>query len=992
MKEYSHIDFDHPDSRRFVSFQELMRFRVRDILLVSSLYDAFLLGEEGGLYEHLMNEYRGLNLSHTPGITRVASGRHALELMKREHRFDMILITLHLDDMHVLDFARKLRDMGVDTPLVLLTYDSRELNELVSKHDVSCFDRIFMWQGNFRILLAIIKCIEDLKNVERDTQLAGVQAIILIEDNVKFYSSYLPIVYTQLMRHSQKVIDEGFNITHKMLRMRARAKILLCHTYEEAWSLYRTYHESILGVISDIRFPRNNEPDALAGLEFARNVKERHPDVPVLLQSNEPELEQEAYAVGASFLLKNSPRLLRDLQKFMMERFCFDDFIFCMPDGCEVGRATDLRELGEMIHTVPDESLLFHAERNHFSNWLKARTEFFLAHKLRPRKVTDFASPTELREALISYLREYNQAQHQGRIIDFDPDNFDPDEGFSCIGGGSLGGKGRGLVFLSSLLTNFRMRKKFKNIEISVPPTMFLKTDIFDQFIDSNDLGEYAFEETSDEEIERRFLEGCFPCDVVHALREFLRVVKHPLAVRSSSLLEDSQYQPFAGVYETYMVPNNHQDLEIRLEELLSAIKRVYASTFSIGTKEYIKATPYRLEEEKMAVLIQKMTGSKRGNRFYPDFSGVARSHNFYPIKPMKAEDGIASVALGLGAMVVEGGKTTRFCPKFPRHLVQFSSVDDTIAFSQKDFYSLELPDPEADTDPRRKIELLREHLGVADKDGVLGPIASTYSPENNAVYDGVSRQGIRIVTFAPILKSDYFPLANILRNLLKLGRWGMSTPVELEFSVDMSAPPGKPKLFSMLQLRPMVLNYEQDQVQLDEVEPEQVLCQSNQVLGNGMIDTIRDIVVVDAERFDRSKTVQVADEIGLFNLELREQDAPYLLIGLGRWGSADHWLGIPVTWDKITGARVIVETDFKDMKVTPSQGTHFFQNLNAFKIGYFTVSSHDDRCTIDWDWLAAQEAVKSREYSRHIRLNQPLVVKMDGQESAGVILKPEVS
>ncbi len=991
MNEGDHKNLDLGYRSRFASFHELMRHRIRDILMVSSPYDSFVLGEEGGLYELLVNEYMGLNLSHPPEITRVSSGREAMDRAAKGARFDLVVTTLHLEDMHALEFARRIRDAGIRKPAVLLSYDNRELRDVMNKHDMSLFDKVFLWQGNFRILLAIIKTIEDLLNVEGDTRLVGVQSIILIEDNVKFYSSYLPIIYTELMLHSQRVIEEGVNLPHKMLRMRARPKILLCETYEKAWKYFQTYHETVLGVISDVRFPRDGVIDPTAGIEFAKNVKASHPDIPILLQSNDPKMEKVAHDVGASFLLKNSPRLLHQLQKFMKTHFSFGDFVFCLPDGTEIDRARDLYQLEQKIHTIPDECLLYHAERNHFSNWLKARTEFYLAHKLRPQKVSDFESVGAIRTALISYLHEYNLSRHRGTIVDFDPKTFDPECGFTRLGGGSLGGKGRGLAFMNSLLNMSRIQDDFKGISISVPPTVILESDVFDAFIDQNELGDFATECTDDRKILRRFLKTPLPSDVVESLRGLLKTATYPLAVRSSSLLEDSQYHPFAGVYETCMLPNNHGDLEIRLEELLSAIRRVYASTFYRRAKSYFRATPYRLEEEKMAVVIQKLVGRPHGGRFYPDFSGVARSHNFYPVGPMSADDGIVSIALGLGVIVVEGGLTIRFCPRFPKHQVQFSSVEDVINYSQRDFYSLGMPEPDAAYKPNAEPRLLQLGLHVAENDGVLGPMGSTYSADNDAIYDGISRTGLRIVSFASILKHDYFPLADILNRLLDLGRWGMSSPIEIEFSADISVPPGRPREFRVLQLRPMVVSYEQEQLDLDTVANDRLICRSTQVLGNGSIADVCDVVMVDTAKFERSRLVEIAREVAKFNVELTAESRPYLLIGIGRWGSADPWLGIPVMWDEISGARAIVETGFKEIKVAPSQGTHFFQNLNAFQIGYFTVNVHNDREFLDWDWLNAQKAYKRRKLTRRLRFDRPLEIRMNGHNSRGIIIKPEM-
>ncbi len=989
MREFDDIYLKQDYQSRFIDFQKLMRFRIRDILLVSSLYDAFIIGEDGGLYEMLLNEYVELNLSHAPGLKRVSSGRDALREAQGSERYDLIITTPHLEDMSVLEFAANLRESGNNTALVLLSYDNRELKSFMNQPEIAHFDKVFLWQGNFRILLAIIKVIEDLRNVERDTRLGGVQSIILIEDSVKFYSSYLPIIYTQLMRHSQNVLEESVNVVHRMLRMRARSKILLCETFEKAWDLYEQYHESIQGVISDISFPRNGRPDPMAGVEFTRSVKARHPDIPVLLQSNKPDLGEIAGDVGASFLLKDSPRLLHELERFMKRYFNFGDFVFYLPDGREVGRAHNLRELQQRIREVPDECLLYHSERNHFSNWLKARTEFGLAHQLRPRKVSDYDSVDHLRQALIGYLRDYHASQHRGTIVDFDPEQFDGTDVFTRLGTGSMGGKGRGLVFAGTLLNRSKLASEYSNVSLGVPPSFILQTDIFDEFIESNDLGDFALNCMNDAEIVKRFVNSEFPLYAVELLRQLLRVIKYPVAVRSSSLLEDSQYQPFAGVYDTYMVPNNHQDIEIRLVELLSAVKRVYASVFSSRAKRYITATPYRLEEEKMGVIIQKLVGKRHRSHFYPDFSGVAQSHNFYPVEPIQSEDGVVSVALGLGATVVEGGLTIRFCPKYPKRILGWGDAQEALTCTQREFYALRLPEPDDRHNHLEASQLVKFGLKVAEEDGVLASMASTYSAQNNALYDGVSRGGMRVITFAPILKQNIFPLPEIMRDVIDLFRRGMTSPVEIEFSVNLNVPHGEPPEFRVLQLRPMVTTHERERLTIEDHEREQLVCRSSQVFGNGIIEGLQDVVLVDESKFERSNTVEIAQEIGLFNVELSQAHRPYLLVGIGRWGSADPWLGIPVNWDQIDAARVIIETGFTDMKVSPSQGTHFFQNLVAFGVGYFTVDRHHNSDFIDWDWLLSHEPLKERKYSRHLRFKEPIHVKMNGRTSEGIILKP---
>jgi CheY-like chemotaxis protein len=973
----------------FQGFQDLMRFHVQDILLVSSLYDSFILSEDGKLHELILDEFLDLNFRHTPGLTQVATGGEALELAGDQSRYNLIVTTPHVGDMSVLDLARKVREAGLTTPVVLLAYDNRELTDLVTRHDMSDIEKVFLWQGDVRILLAIVKYIEDKMNVAHDTGVAGVQTIIVIEDNIRFYSSFLPVIYTELVKQSQNLIPEGINLSHKLMRIRARPKILLCSTYEEAWDYFTLYPDEILGIISDIEFPRDGELYREAGVEFAKQVRRVHPDVPIMLQSSLPKNEELAKSVGASFLLKGSPVLLNQLQKFMAEHFGFGDFVFSMPDGREVGRANDLRTLEKLLYTVPVESLAFHGERNHFSNWLKARTEFGLAQWLRPRKVSDFATLEDLRKDLIQAIAHYRQERQRGVIADFDRRSWDASSQFSRIGGGSLGGKARGLAFVNNLLSHYRVEDMFPGVHLTVPPSVVLGTDVFDRFLEENDARDFAIQSADDEEIRRSFLEADFPDDIRQDLSSLLELVRYPLAVRSSSLLEDSKYQPFAGIYETYMLPNNHPAHVVRLEQLIDAIKRVYASTFSSHAKAYLRGTPYRLEEEKMAVIIQKVVGATHGDRFYPDFAGVARSHNFYPTAPMKSEDGIAAVALGLGKTVCEGGACVRFCPKYPQHVVQFSSVKDVLQNSQREFYAIQLNEGAQEVAGHQMVELRQWGLDAAETDGTLSMLGSTYSPENDAVYDGISRPGVRLVSFAPMLKHRIFPLAEILDLLLEVGEQGTRAPIELEFAVTLDVPPGQPKEFGFLQMRPLALTRELDELEMGDLEPSRLVCQSSSVLGHGKVSDLRDVVMVDYHRFDRNESREVAMHVGRFDGELASDGIPYLLIGVGRWGSADPFLGIPVTWDQIAGVRVIVEAGFRDLRVTPSQGTHFFQNLTSCNVGYFTVNPDEGEGFVDWEWLAGCRAVAERGCVRHLRFDEPLVVKMDGKRNRGVIFKP---
>ena len=974
---------------RFEGFENLMPFKVQNILLVSSLYDSFILREDGRLNELLIDESLELNLRQIPGIAHVSSCAEAVELARSQPQFNLIVTNLAVGDMDAAQLAREVKRAGLDVPVLVLAYDYREIKNFVARNPVTEIERIFLWQGNARILIAIVKYIEDKRNVLHDTQAIGVPVLLVVEDNIRYYSSFLPVIYTELIKQSRRVIQEGINVAHKLMRMQARPRILLSSNFEDAAGLVQEYRNYLIGLVSDVEFPWEGKLSPEAGFELARMVKSLVPDVPVVLQTSRTEFRPRAHSAGYSFLRKRSPTLLKDLRRILTEQFGFGDFVFRLPDASEVGRAKDLNELEERLQTVPAESLVFHSQSNHFSHWLMARTEFALAAKLRPRKVSDFPSSEHLRRDLIESIHEYRREQNEVLIGDFRADTFKPSESnFLRIGSGSLGGKARGLAFVRHLLRKSRITRRFPGVRIAVPPAVVLATDVFDQFLAENNLLDFALRSEDDAEIQRKFLATPLSKSLSEDLKSFLAEVNHPLAVRSSSLLEDSQYQPFTGVYETFMLGNQQADLDERLAALSEAIRRVYASTFSRHAKAYVRATPYRLEEEKMAVILQRVVGTPHGERFYPDFSGVVRSINSYPVPPMTFEDGIAAVALGLGRAVVDGGKCLSFCPRYPQNLVQFSSVEDILANSQSEFWALELHGAEEGRPGHWQERRLS--LDAAESDGTLQALASTYSRDNHAVYDGVSRPGARIVTFAPMLKHGTFPLAEILDVLARAGKDALGNPVEIEFAVRLPQQAGQAAEFGFLQIRPLTLARDGEDLALDNVRPERLICRSSKVLGNGRIENLHDAVVVDSQRFERSRSQEVARAVAQFNHRLSEENRPYLLIGVGRWGSNEPWLGIPVEWDEISGARAIVEAGFRDFRVTPSQGSHFFQNLTAFQVGYFTVNPDAGEGSVDWQWLAEQPAVEEQGCVRRLQFAEPIRVVMNSRTSQGVIFKPE--
>ncbi len=984
--------WDRPDAlsefdSTHAALRDLMGYRVREVLLVSSLYDSYILEEDGQLSESLDAEFYQLNLATSPRITQVSTAQEALATLQKRP-FDLVITMPRLGGMDARGFARAVRELHPDLPVVMLADNHFEAHRVKELNRPPLLDQVFVWRGDVALFLAIIKLVEDRRNARRDTELAAVRTIILIENSVRFYSAYLPLLYAELTKQTQALMADGVNARQRLRRMKARTKILLAETFEEGWALFEEFRATTLGIITDARFPRGGENDPEAGLEFVRLVKAQDPDMPALVQSTDEALAERAHALGAAFLHKRSPRLLEELRRFIQTSLGFGDFVFVDPaSGAEVGRVSDLAGMPKALRTVPGESLRYHASRNHFSNWCMARTEFALAARIRPWKVSDFKDVEELRAYLIEAFAELHSEARRGVVADFAPREFEGLSGFVRIGAGSMGGKGRGLGFINALLA--RERTAEDGVRIFVPPAAVIGTDVFDEFMEHAGLSQLALSDAPDDAIEEAFLRAPLPAALEQDLLAVVERTPGPLAVRSSSLLEDSYDQPFAGIYRTFMLPNAAPDARARLAELATALRLVYASTFSRNAKAYVANTPHRPEEEKMAVVVQEVVGRQRGRHFYPSFAGVACSRNYYPVLGLKAEEGLAAVALGFGRTVVEGGRAVRFSPGSPRNVPQFASTEGALESAQREFYALDLEHASTLGEPGRADALVPLALEAAERDGTLHPVGSVYSPDNDAMYDGVSRPGIRLVTFAPILKTGVFPLSRILTGLLALGERAMSCPVEIEFAVNLPAG-GEPGEFAVLQVRPLVVEVGSED--LDEVlrvtPPDGVLCFSEQALGQGRVHGIRDVVYVKPEAFDRAQTAVMAGEVERLNRALAEGGRPYVLIGPGRWGTSDRWLGVPVEWDQIAGARVIVETEFADVPVTPSEGTHFFHNITSFGIGYLMVHARSGRGRVDFSWLAARPAEAETRFLRHVRVEAPLDVRIDGRSGRGVILK----
>ncbi|MCP4704084.1 MAG: histidine kinase, partial [candidate division Zixibacteria bacterium] len=899
-------DFEKGSAR----FDSLMPYKVKDILLVSSLYDMYILREDGQLAYMVLSEYAEFNLSNAPSIKRVGTGEEALEALK-ENKFDLVIIFRSLSDIDSADFSHKAKKIWPDIPIVLLAFHTRELELMREKGGYLGFDKAFIWSGESQIFLAIIKYIEDKKNVEADTALVGVRVIILVEDSVRFYSSYLPLIYTEIMRQTADLMSESLNTANRLLRMRARPKILLADCYEEALELFKKHKRYLLGLISDIRFPKDGKADSNAGIQLVQELKKEIEDLPILLQSSDDSKAEIAKNYGISFLNKKSPTLLNDLSAFIFHNFGFGEFVFKMPDGTELARANSFRAMEKCFGWVDAKSLIYHANNNHYSNWLLARTEFDLALRIRPRKAAEFDDDEKLRDFLINTFRDFRHEKQLGVVTDFSREHYDNQADFVRIGNGSLGGKGRGLAFVNSLLNRYHFQNDFEGAKISVPSSAVIGTSGFDQFMESNNLTSLALGDSDDKEIADAFINASLPHDLTVDLKAYLKVADYPLAVRSSSLLEDSHYQPFAGIFDTHFLPNSCTSFNGRLERLEAAIKYIYASVFFKNSKNYIEATGNRTEEEKMAIVLQKTVGENHDGYFYPVLSGIARSYNFYSIGRIKPEEGIAYVALGMGRTVVEGENCLFFSPSNPQILPQFSTAQDYLKKSQYDFFAIDMRNPDIFPEPGGEAGQIKLHMTEADEHGVLKYIGSTYSADNDRIYPGVGRKGARIITFDPILKSKIFPLDEILKFLLQLGSSAMNVPVEMEFAAELNSDPNKRNEFQFLQIRPMAVETTLKDISFDDTKTDNVLCKSEQALSNGRITDIQDIVYVRTDSFDRSETMRIAEEVGDYNEYFKEKDIPYMLIGPGRWGTSDRWLGIPTNWRQISSARVIVEAAY---------------------------------------------------------------------------------
>ena len=981
-----------PDFQNLVfkdtSFANLMNKRIYNVLLIATKYDAFMLEDDGRVDEQIFNEYTSLSLRYPPRFTQVTTEEEALAELK-DRNFELIICMPNMDNRDIFAAAKEIKIHYPNIPIVVLTPFSKEVSKRIANEDLSAIDYVFSWLGNAELLLAIIKLIEDKMNAPDDTASVGVQIILLVEDSIRFYSSALPHLYKFVLEQSQMFAKEALNGHQQTLRMRGRPKIKLARTYEEAVRIFNQYRDNMLGIVSDMSFMHDGVKDPYAGYKFGQYVRKTGLIIPFVLESSESSNKVYAKELGASFIDKNSKSYPQDLRKKIMQRFGFGDFVILNPQTKEeIMRIKDLKDLQKKVYQIPDDSLVYHLSRNHFSRFFYSRAMFPPAEVLKRVDVSDYKDMDEARKLIFDLIVQYRRMKNSGVVAIYQKDRFDEYSNFARIGDGSLGGKGRGLAFMGAMVKRYP-KLETENFNTNIPKTVVICTDIFDEFMETNELLPVALSDADDETILKYFLRASLPASLIDDLMAFFDVVKSPIAVRSSSLLEDSHYQPFAGIYSTYMIPRLEDKYEM-LRLLSDAIKAVYASVFYRDSKGYMTATSNLIDQEKMAIVLQEVVGNRYNDHFYPTISGVARSLNFYPIGNEKAEDGIANIALGLGKYIVDGGQTLRFSPRHPHNILQMSTMDFALRETQTRFYTLDLKNLAEQFSIDDSFNLQRLGLKEADADGSLKYIVSTYDPYDQIIRDGYYPGGRKILSFVNILQHDVFPLAKTLDELLRIGQAEMGRPVEIEFAVNVDPNNHDKATFYLLQIRPIVDNKEIMDEDLTQVGNEETILSSTSVLGHGIVTDVQDIIYVKSGAFNSSNNQLIAYEIEKLNRRFTEEEKNYVLVGPGRWGSSDHWLGIPVKWPHISNARVIVECGLENYRVDPSQGTHFFQNLTSFGVGYFTINPFKGDGWFDEEYLNALPAVEDTEYLRHIHFDKPIVIKMDGKKSLGVVLKPE--
>ncbi len=984
---YLHQFLNHSYRNRDI-YHDLMPFKVKEILLVSTLYDAFSIENEGRIFDQVLGEYQQLNLTAMPRITGVTRISEAFKELKQRH-FDLVIIMTGMNHKKSIFISREIKKMYRYIPVFLLLNNNSDIAPIQEQHsDEYIYDRIFVWNGDSNIFLAMIKNVEDRINLDNDTSKALVRVILLVEDSPKYYSRFLPVLYKVVLNQTRRIInDVQTDELYKLLRIRARPKIILATNYEQAIDILENYKGFILTVITDMSFNKKGKKEETAGLQLVKKLRLQNSDIPVVIQSSEADNEKYAEGLNIQFINKNADNLSGLFRNFLTEYLGFGDFVFRMPDRKVVGVAKSFKDFELLLASIPDESLQYHATHNHISLWLMARGEVEIAKIIRPSQVKDFGSIKEIRAYILDTISEYRQEKVRGKVIPFEDNIWSDYQNIVMLADGSMGGKGRGIAFIYLLVYNIGFYRFVEGITISTPRTFIIGTDEYDGFIIQNNLYKQAIKIKDYQEIKKLFSLVSLSATLENRLLDLVKNITKPLAVRSSGLFEDSLSQSFSGVFETYMLPNNHPDVRERWQQLIRAIKMVYASVFSNLAKGYIESVHYKLDEEKMAVIIQEVVGQQSQAYFYPPISGVAQSYNFYPFSHMKPEDGYALLALGLGTYVVEGEKCFRFSPKYPK--LQLKSVKDQFKDSQTYFYAIDMANSNPNIESGENASLCKLDIDEAEKHHILNHLASTYNYENDTIQPGIMKPGPRILNFANILFHNYIPLAETINTSLKLVQEAMGTPVEIEFAVDINKDKNGNASFYLLQIKPLMGKMTDFTINIHNLFKEKVILFSEKGMGNGMIDTIEDIVYVVPERFNKSETMQMVNEIAEINKSLSKQNKSYVLIGPGRWGTRDEWIGIPVKWPDISNAKFIVETDLKGYPLEASAGSHFFNNVISMNVGYYSIHHGKGRNSIDYDFFKKQQIIKQGRWFNHIRVNNKMVIQMDGKKSiAAIIIK----
>ena len=969
-----------------VAFEQLMQKRIYRILIVCSNYDYYMLEEDGRIDERIFNEYTALNLRYPPSFEHANSAKRAILAMEA-NKIDLVITWLDIGNFKTVETSKKIKAAFPNVPIAAISHYSTQLREKISSESSGDIDYVFHWNGNADIILAIIKLTEDRMNAEKDINEIGVKAILLVEDSLKFYSKYLPVFYKILLNQTRSFMSEGLNAHRTMMLMRGRPKILLATNYEEGLHLFKQYKNNLLGVISDVSYFREGKRDAKAGFHFLEYVRSFKRYFPFLIQSSDSNNEKYALELKGKFLYKHTQTLEEEIKNYINQYFSFGDFEFWDPVQMKVlAVAKDLTTFQKALSVVTTDCIAYHAKRSEYSKWLKSRVLFPLADLFSKVEYDDFDDSEQARTYLIKAIKAYRGFRARGIISKFNKNKYDEYLGFARIGDGSLGGKGRGLAFIDSFLKRHKLRQHFEDVKISIPRTVVLSTEVFDEFMDTHKLIRFVGKCNNDEEILNKFISNPLPSWVVEDIESFLKVTQSPIAIRSSSVLEDSHYQPFAGIFSTYMLPNT-EPVKM-LEMICNAVKSVMASSFFNASKTYLKATSHTIEESKMAVILQEVIGKQYDDVYYPNISGVARSINFYPIGNEQPHEGIANIAMGLGEIIVGGGKALRFSPFHSKKVLQLSSPGSTQRDTQKYFYGLDMNPNSYTTSVCESVNKKKITVRKAEKHGSLKFVASTYDLQNNVIKPGVLHDGIRVITFDNILKYDTFPLPGILQKLLRISQREMRNPIEMEFAVNLDVPKGEPKEFSFLQIRPIVESNDNLSKIPDDFKVDETIIYSESALGNGKYEHIYDFVYVKPDTFNSANTREIAAAVEHINKTFIDTDSQYILVGPGRWGSSDPWLGIPVIWPQISAAKIIVEAGLNDFRIDPSQGTHFFQNLTSFKVGYLTINPFINDGFLDLDYLNTQEAVFEDTYLRHIRFKEPLSVIIEGKSNKAAIYK----